>query len=152
MIRPARKTDLDALLEIEGRCFEADRLSRAQFRRALVSQAAVLLVAVQRGRVQGYALVRLRGRRAHFYSLAVDPSVRRSGIGRALLKAAEKAAHRRGSEDMQLELREHAWAALALYRDQGYREAGRLLAYYADRSDARRMHKSLPKPRSRRRV
>jgi ribosomal-protein-alanine acetyltransferase len=143
MIRPAKTKDLDALLEIERRCFEADRLSRAQFRRALASKSAVLLVAVERSKVQGYTLMRLRGKRARFYSLAVAPSARREGIGRALLKAAERVARARGSHSIQLELREHAWAALALYRDQGYREAGRLLEYYADKSDGRRMHKPL---------
>lgn len=143
MIRPARPKDLDVLLEIEQRCFDADRLNRTQFRRALKSKAAALLVAEVHGLVLGYALLRLNGKQARFYSLAVDPAAQRTGIGRALLKAAEKAARRRGAEGMRLELREHAWAALALYRDQGYREAGRLLEYYADKSDARRMHKPL---------
>jgi ribosomal protein S18 acetylase RimI-like enzyme len=144
-IRPAVVEDLDALLELENRCFDYDRLSRRSFRRFLTTDTASCLVAEQAGRVIGYALVLFHGRTAlaRLYSMAVAPERRGHGLGRALLRAAEAAALDGGAAVMRLEVSPDNAAAVALYRSVGYVDFGIYYAYYEDDSDALRMEHAL---------
>ncbi len=144
-IRPAVVEDLDALLELENRCFDYDRLSRRSLRRFLTTDTASCLVAEQAGRVIGYALVLFHGRTAlaRLYSMAVAPERRGHGLGRALLRAAETAALDGGAAVMRLEVSPDNAAAVALYRSAGYVDFGIYHAYYEDDSDALRMEHAL---------
>lgn len=146
MIRHATANDLEALLRLEQRSFESDRLSRRSLRHALTHpRSNLLLVDADRSAVHGYALVRLRAgsRHARLYSLAIDPAQRGGGRGRTLLAAAERAARARGASHLRLELRKDNAPALKLYRRMGYQEFGSYLDYYQDHMDAWRMQKSL---------
>jgi ribosomal-protein-alanine N-acetyltransferase len=82
-------------------------------------------------------------RAARIYSLAVDQGLARRGVGRELLRAAERyaVAHRRGA--MRLEVRYDNDVALALYRGLGYDDFGRYPEYYADGAEALRLEKRL---------
>jgi ribosomal-protein-alanine acetyltransferase len=144
-IRPAVADDLEALVEIEQRCFESDRLSRRSFRHFLASDTAECLVAEENGRLLGYALVLFHGRTAlaRLYSMAVAPEQRGRGLGRALLQAAEAAALDGGAAVMRLEVNPSNAAAVALYRSAGYVDFGIYRAYYEDDSDALRMAHAL---------
>ncbi|HCJ63983.1 MAG TPA: hypothetical protein DHV78_06815, partial [Alcanivorax sp.] len=81
--RPARPEDLDALVDLEQRCFDGDRLSRRSFRHWIRQAHSGLIVAHglsdeagAEGALAGYALVILqRGTRmARLYSIAADPA------------------------------------------------------------------------------
>ena len=144
MIRPALHIDIELLVRIEHACFKTDLLDRDDFRRELRNQTTVLLVHQGVAGVDGYALLHVRHGRAHLVSIAVDPAVRRAGIGKLLLAAAEQAAAERGAGHMRLEIREDNPGAYALYRAMGYRHFGTWLEYYQDKSDALRMQKPLP--------
>ena len=106
-VRAAALTDLDALVEIENRCFDTDRLSRRSFRHLLTRGRAATLVAVRAGAILGYVLVLFsRGTSlARIYSLAVDPDSRGQGLGRELVSAAEDAAQDQECSEMRLEVR-----------------------------------------------
>ncbi len=140
-LRPARQDDLEALVALEERCFEIDRLSRRSFRHFLASPTAICLVAELDGRLQGYALVLLHGRTAlaRLYSMAVAPEAQRQGLGKTLLLAAEAAALDRGAAIMRLEVRPDNHAAQALYSTVGYVSFGVYSDFYEDDSDALRM-------------
>jgi ribosomal protein S18 acetylase RimI-like enzyme len=140
-IRPARVEDLDALLALENRCFELDRLSRRSFRHFLSSDTASCLVAERAGGLLGYALVLFHGRTAlaRLYSMAVAPEHQGQGVGRVLLEAAEAAALNSGAAVMRLEVHPQNFAAIALYRRAGYLEFGVYRGFYEDDSDALRM-------------
>jgi GNAT superfamily N-acetyltransferase len=56
------------------------------------------------------------------HDLAVLPEHRGQGIGRALLRAAEEHARRRGCAKLTLEVREDNAQARGLYHDQGFRD------------------------------
>jgi len=144
MIRPGNLQDLDALHDLENHSFETDRLSRQDLKRTLKSRA-LLLVEEELGKLRGYVLVRFhpRSRRAHLHSIATAPNSRRTGVGRALLRAAEDGAQTRGAACMQLEIREDNHPALGLYEAMGYQQFGTWLDYYQDHGDARRMQKTL---------
>jgi ribosomal protein S18 acetylase RimI-like enzyme len=140
-IHPARVEDLDALLALENRCFELDRLSRRSFRHFLSSDTASCLVAERAGELLGYALVLFHGRTAlaRLYSMAVAPEHQGQGLGRVLLEAIETAALDAGAAVMRLEVHPQNFAAIALYRRAGYLEFGVYRGFYEDDSDALRM-------------
>ena len=145
MIRTATVDDLDALADLENRCFETDRLSRRSFRRMVTQAHADLLVHDGGERLDGYALVLYhKGTHlARLYSIAVDPAARGRGLGRILLDAAEAIALERGCITMRLEIRSDNLTAANLYTAAGYRQFGTYLDYYEDHADALRMEKSL---------
>lgn len=144
-IRPGTPDDLDALVSLEERIFTGDRLSRRSFRRLLERPTARFVVAGDRDRILGYALILFRARTAlaRLYSIAVDPAARGQGLGARLLDAAEHAAFDHGCILMRLEVRADNAAAIALYEKRGYRQFGRYLAYYDDDADALRLEKRL---------
>jgi [ribosomal protein S18]-alanine N-acetyltransferase len=143
-IRRGAPGDLDRLLEIEEAAFETDRLSRRSFAHALTSASSACLVAEAKDRVVGYALVNFRknSRKARLFSLARAEDAPR-GCGRALLAAAEAAAHDRGCVSLRLEVRETNERAIALYEVAGFRCFGRHDEYYEDGAPALRFEKAL---------
>ncbi|HKG00191.1 MAG TPA: ribosomal protein S18-alanine N-acetyltransferase [Xanthobacteraceae bacterium] len=145
LVRPARVSDLDALVALENEVFSTDRISRRSFRRFLASRNAALVVAEIDGRLAGYALVLFRSSTgvARLYSIAVAPQVGGRRVGTTLLKAAEDAALERGAARLRLEVREANDAAVGLYRKLGYRQFGRHAHYYEDRGHALRFEKRL---------
>jgi ribosomal-protein-alanine N-acetyltransferase len=144
-IRPARATDLDALVALELAAFDQDRISRRAFRGLIGSASAEVLVAEEAGSVVGCCVVlwRANSRKARLYSIAAAPG--RTGVGRLLLAAAERAALASGAATLRLEVREDNGRALRLYDGSGYHRFGRLADYYADGAAALRFEKLLGK-------
>jgi ribosomal protein S18 acetylase RimI-like enzyme len=144
-IRPAQGSDLEALAALEQAAFSSDRISRRGFRRFLASAGAAVLVAESDGCRAGYALVLFRADHAiaRLYSIAVAPAFAGRRIGARLLAAAEAAALTRGASRLRLEVREANAAAIALYRNAGYRLFGRHARYYQDGAPALRFEKRL---------
>jgi len=142
-IRPARASDLDALVAIEVAAFESDRISRRSFRRLLASPSAAIKVAELAGKFAGYTLVLYRtgSRRARLYSIATAHPGR--GLGPALLAAAERDATLRACTMLGLEVRAGNAHARTLYERNGFRLAGELPGYYADGAAAIRYEKAL---------
>lgn len=145
MIRPADLADIDALVAIENRCFETDRLSRRSFRYMLTKANSSLLVEASEGVIRGYALVLYNAGTslARLYSIAVDPGHRGQQLGGRLLQAAEAAALEAGCAYMRLEVRQDNEAAQHLYRELGYQKFGTWLDYYEDHEEAVRYEKLL---------
>lgn len=144
-VRAAELADLEALVEIENRCFDTDRLSRRSFRHLLTRGRAATLVAERGGAVVGYVLVLFSHGTLHarIYSLAVDPAARGLGLGRDLVLAAEDAAKDQACSEIRLEVRKDNEGAIGLYESLGYRRFGVLSGYYEDHEDAVRYRKSL---------
>lgn len=61
---------------------------------------------------------------------------RRTGIGRALVRAMVEAGRQRGATRAFLEVRAGNAGAIALYQNAGFTETGRRARYYADGEDA----------------
>ncbi len=143
MIRTATTDDLDALVELENRCFDLDRLTRRNFRYMLTKANAATLVDERDAELAGYVLVLFHAGTslARMYSLAVDHRHRGTGVGAALIEAAEAAALNAGCVYMRLEVRPDNAGAIALYRKHGYRQFGIFDDYYEDHADALRFEK-----------
>jgi ribosomal protein S18 acetylase RimI-like enzyme len=145
VVRRAQRGDLDALMALERSVFDTDRLSRPSMRRLIATPSAAAIVAEDAGVLVGAALVLFRARSAvaRLYSIAVARQCSGQGIGTQLLQAVEAAACERGCTSVRLEVHEANAAAIARYRKSGYREFGRLSAYYEDGGDALRFEKRL---------
>jgi ribosomal-protein-alanine N-acetyltransferase len=144
MLRDARPSDLEALLQLESR-FPGDRMRRRQFRHHLASPSARLRLAMVDGTPAGYALTLLRegSTVARLYSIVVDPAWRGLGLGAALLADAQEQARKAQRTRLRLEVREDNPAAIALYRREGFVEFGRHENYYEDGCAALRFERTL---------
>lgn len=91
----------------------------ADFATALASGAAAVLVARADGELAGSVMVGFDGHRGWVYYLAVAPSHRGAGLGRALMAAAEAWLRVRGAPKIQLMVREDNAAALGFYQALG---------------------------------
>ncbi len=147
-LRPAGVDDLSALVELENRCFDYDRLSRRNFQWMLTRAHASLTVAEGDGGVLGYALVLFHEGTslARLYSIAIDLRARGIGLGQKLLEAAEQAARDNDRAYMRLEVRPDNRGAIALYERNGYRPFATVRDYYEDHSEALRFEKRIRNP------
>ncbi|HEX7815804.1 N-acetyltransferase [Dyella sp.] len=145
-VRRAELSDLDDLVALEDATFDSDRLSRAQYRRHLDSDSALVLVAsANHRRFLGTAVVFFRKgtQVARLYSIASKPEARGKGVGSALIEAAEDAARARHCHALRLEVRTDNDNAIRLYQRLGYREIGRYERYYQDGMAALRFERML---------
>lgn len=85
---------------------------------------------------EGFILCRAIAGEAEILTLAVDPAVRRRGIGGALVEAAALLAARMDAQTLFLEVADDNLAALALYEAAGFEAVGRRRGYYASGADA----------------
>lgn len=145
-VRRADMSDLDALVALEERAFDGDRMTRAQYRRHLDSDSAQILLASNvRHACFGSVVLFFRKRStvARVYSLATRHEARGQGIGASLLEAAAVAARRRGCRALRLEVRTNNAAATRLYERLGYRRIGSYAHFYEDGTDAWRYEQTL---------
>nr|WP_294813130.1 GNAT family acetyltransferase [uncultured Sphingomonas sp.] len=91
---------------------------KADFALAQGGAASTVLVAREEG-VAGSVMVGFDGHRGWVYYLAVSPEQRRTGLGRALMAAAEDWLRDRGAPKLQLMVREDNAAALDFYEALG---------------------------------
>lgn len=80
---------------------------------------------------RAFILCRAIAGEAEVLTLAVAPSHRRRGAARALLASGLAIAAELGAETAFLEVAADNPAAIALYRGEGFQEAGRRAGYYA---------------------
>jgi ribosomal protein S18 acetylase RimI-like enzyme len=147
-IAPAGASDVDALVEIETRCFEAGGFSRRQLRYLATRARGTCLLLRVDGRPAGYisCLARARGTTLRVYSLAVLPAARGRGAATRLLERAIAHARANGLTALTLEARTTNLPATRLYAKTGFITTSLLPRYYPDGSDAYRMRLDLPSP------
>jgi ribosomal protein S18 acetylase RimI-like enzyme len=135
-VRPARKDDLAAAVELERTCFGSGTfsLTKRQLQYLQRRPTAVFLVAEQAGTVVGQGVALLRQHRSgasgRIYSLSTHPERRGQGIGEALLKEMVVSLGTRGVRRVYLEVDCDNAAAIRLYERSGFRRLGTLSDYY----------------------
>jgi ribosomal protein S18 acetylase RimI-like enzyme len=88
--------------------------------RKLGANSDWLLVAVVRNKIVGSIMVGYEGHRGWVNYLAVDPSLRRQGIGRNLMKQAEDLLRKAGCPKINLQVRSANKEAADFYASLGY--------------------------------
>jgi ribosomal-protein-alanine N-acetyltransferase len=85
------------------------------------------------GSVIGFVGTRADHATLEIVGLAVDEAHRRSGIGRALVRATTRSARARGFSTIELRVSTGNEAAVALYVRERFRKAERVEGYYSKR-------------------
>jgi ribosomal-protein-alanine N-acetyltransferase len=130
VLRVATSADVAEVAALERGCY-SDPWPRSAFL-ALPDDPRVFF-AVARGSdgaLAGYVVGWYVLDEAEIANLAVAPSDRGKGVGRALLDAVLNDAESRGVADVYLEVRRSNTAALKLYRSRGFEQVGMRKGYY----------------------
>ena len=127
--RLAEPADLEAVTGIINVAFrverffiERDRIDIAAVRE-FAAKGKFLLVYTPDG-LAGCVYVEIKGERAYVGLLSVDPSRQRSGIGAALMNAAEEHARKAGCRFVDLRIVNLRAELPAFYDRLGYRKTG----------------------------
>ncbi|MEQ7126391.1 ribosomal protein S18-alanine N-acetyltransferase [Actinopolymorpha sp. B11F2] len=149
-LRPARRSDLDALRELETACFGVDAWGEEALRGELdgVPETREVVVAEESGEIVGYAALLAVGATADVARIAVRPDRRRQGLGRLLLDKVVAAARDRGCTEALLEVSAANAAAISMYEAAGFAPLARRRGYYRDGADALVLRLTLAPPRS----
>ena len=145
IVRSFTLGDLPKIIRIERASFGSEAYSVSTFLAHLFRDRKGLLVVEDGyGRVAGYALARvglrwLGVRRGGLTSIAVDPSQRRRGLGRALLAAALAYLKDNEVEQVDLEVDVSNRAAQSLYEAFGFVQSRILPHYYGPDKDGLKM-------------
>ncbi len=142
-LRPARSHEAQSLARMSRDLIEIGLAWRYQPERieALIKDPeTVALVACERSRIQGFAIMHFGELHAHLVLLCVRPTQQRCGIGRRLHEWLLRSARVAGLDSIRLELRADNAPALAFYRRLGFTETQQMPAYYGGEIAARRMN------------
>jgi ribosomal-protein-alanine N-acetyltransferase len=102
------------------------------------------VVIARHGReIAGFAIMQYRETSAHLNLFAVAPTLRRRGIGSALLQWLEATATVAGVCLIRMEARERNVAARSFYKAHGYQEVAIVSGYYQGEENAVRLEKKL---------
>ena len=150
IIRPTLDNDLDAISEIEQKCFSGPiAYSKRQLAYLILHANSSSFVESFRGVIRGFVIVTYRQRSltSHIETIDVDPTYTKLGIGLRLLTYAEEDMRKRGKRWSQLEVSENNRVAFNLYKKAGYTLKERVKGYYkyehGGTRDAIRMVKAL---------
>jgi ribosomal protein S18 acetylase RimI-like enzyme len=156
-VRLAEQGDARAIAEMSRDFIESGlgwRYDPASIQRALRRRETTVLVASERPTyvagerpaLSGFAIMDYGDERAHLVLLAVQPVLRRRGIGRRLVDWLMESAVIAGMASVHLELRADNEAARRFYRALGFSETVLMPRYYNGREAAMRMIRVLRSP------
>lgn len=129
-IEQMQPEDLDEVLRVEAASF-AVPWTREMFQQEMVPGVAVALVArSSEDKLWGYLCGSVVAGEFHIDNIAVDPRMRRQGVGKTLLLSACREAARVGAKVAILEVRASNLTAQALYGRFGFTVVGRRRRYY----------------------
>ena len=132
----AEKRHLDALVDLEQRCFSMP-WTRGQLEAELPDEHHEFLVAESGDRVLGYVGMMFVLDEGYISNVAVAPEFRRQGLASALIRALLGRAAERTLSFVTLEVRESNAPAISLYEGFGFLPVGRRKNYYdAPKEDA----------------
>lgn len=103
----------------------------------VLSMPGALLLIARTTEISGFALLRIIAGEAELMLLAVDPTIRRQGIGQALLRESIKISTDSHASFYFLEVRADN-PAINLYAREGLETVGRRVAYYLGKDGQRR--------------
>lgn len=121
-IRPFRMEDEAAVVALWGAC-ELTRPWNDPFKdiqRKTAVQPERFLVGEVDGRIVASVMAGYDGHRGWLYYLAVDPSCRRKGYGRAIVQAAERMLQEAGCPKINLQVRTSNREVIAFYECIGF--------------------------------
>lgn len=138
VLRKMTPVDLGEVMRIEKVAFKHP-WSADLFRRELEHPWSTILVAEESQGGQrlllGFLIYWLVHDEIHVLNVASEPSQRRRGVARALMRACLSSGAQAGARLATLEVRRSNAPAIALYNSLGFRSAGIRPNYYADEGE-----------------
>lgn len=129
------ESDLDAIMELEKRCFTVP-WSREAFHNELhQNQFACYIVLEQENQIIGYCGAWLVIDEAHITNVAILPEYQGKGLGKALMNKMIEHSRETGIERMTLEVRKSNLVAQSLYKKLGFQEGAVRKNYYSDNQE-----------------
>lgn len=128
-IRLAGEQDAERIAALVNAAFEVERPMRSSGDRTSPQgvrdemERGSFFVAEQNGTIVGSVFARITGTTGYFGMLAVDPTLQKSGIGRALREHVEAYCKARGCTQMTLSTGDFRTELLPYYGRAGYRVA-----------------------------
>ena len=144
-VRHYKLGDIPRVLQIERAAFSADGYSSGTFlAHAFRDRHGSFVAEDDEGQVVGYVLARMglpwiASHKGGITSLAVAPSQRRRGVGRALMEHALAYLRSRHAHQADLEVNVVNRAAQSLYESLGFRTSKLLHHYYGANRDGLQM-------------
>lgn len=129
IITEMKEKHLSRLAELERQCF-SEPWSENALREEIENENSHFLVAESDDTV-GYIGVQEICAEAYITNVAVFEKYRKSGAGRALLRAACDGAENRNCAFITLEVRESNVPAISLYESEGFKKAGLRKNFYS---------------------
>ncbi|MDE7311413.1 MAG: ribosomal protein S18-alanine N-acetyltransferase [Eubacterium sp.] len=125
---------VEAVAEIESKLFSTPWSGQA-FADALRMDNVLFYTALADGEVAGYCGIYLAADEGEITNVAVAPFFRRRGIATALLGQTMEQAHKRGAQQIFLEVRSRNDPAIRLYEKAGFATIGIRKKYYQKPQD-----------------
>ena len=135
VLRPGHAGDLARVCAIEQASFNDPWLPVLLRAELQPDPLRLCLVAEREGTLLGYLMSWHMGERLHLLNIAVEVSVRRTGLGTRLLRAAAVDAARNRLVEMTLEVRRSNADGLGFNRRLGCVETGFLTGYYPNNDE-----------------
>ena len=123
MIREMTTSDIPGVLEIE-KTLQGRQWTGKAFAESLQQEYTFFYVAEEEGAIAGYCCIERLYEEAEIVNVAVDPQLRRRGIGDELLGWALEEEAAAGTIRVVLEVRRSNQAAIRLYEKAGFTEIG----------------------------
>jgi ribosomal-protein-alanine N-acetyltransferase len=130
-IRPANKTDLQNIYEIEKRSFK-DPYPPSFIDMLLTLNPKTFFVAERERQVVGYLIMTKEKTTGHIVSIAVLPDERRRRVGRFLMESGLGTLRKLEVEMVRLEVRKSNRDAQRFYEAQGFEYNHEIRGYYGD--------------------
>ncbi len=137
VIRRAEERDIHEIAELEKLCFPTP-WSEQSFRDEIIKNAiAVYMVTEDQnlGRIVGYAGLWRILDEGHVTNVAIHPDYRGRGLGKKMMEELLRCVEDQAVCRETLEVRISNEAAIRMYYDLGFREAGRRKGYYEDNGE-----------------
>lgn len=126
---PMTEAHLPQVAELERLCFSEPWSENSL--RLLLGEHALGIVAVCDGTVAAYGGMTLAADEGAVTNIAVHPSFRRRGLGRAVTEQLLQAARERGAQRVFLEVRQSNCPARELYGRAGFAVCGERKNFYS---------------------
>lgn len=127
--------DLDAIVELENRCFTVPWSRDAFYNELNKNKFACYIVLEQEDQIIGYCGAWLVIDEAHITNIAILPEFRGQKLGEALLNKMIERSREKGIERMTLEVRESNTVAQSLYKKLGFQNGAVRKNYYSDNQE-----------------
>lgn len=129
-------SDTRAVAKVEKTCFSNNPWSEQSFINEINNELTLYYVAVDNGKIVGYAGFWNVSGEGDITNVAVIPEYRQQGIASKLIKKITDSARALGLSSITLEVRKSNTVAQNLYKKFGFSVVGERKRYYSDREDA----------------